>query len=285
MCTRNARRRKIRQIVASEVMRKYLRGTSFQWTPEENEARFFASLRHPNELRKLWKTNKSFQKNAGEAITRCLVALETTGVDSDTQELSALWVESFDEDNEFDADSDDSSVANSDIQSTSNNIGNFDPPLEEWVVTLFRSEHTWSGFLQDSEEIMTLAIFNTNCLEFHDTTGLGRRCSQPPGFPVLKTALWINEAIIENNCLKREQQDPKGKFERNAKQSKKGTRLHLGNQGTLEIVQKATEACPLVVEWGQVPSKLSKEVKNIGVRKIFLGKNEEMAHQEYMKGS
>lgn len=96
---------------------------------------------------KLWESDKSFQKNAGDAITRCLVALETTGVDSDTQELSTLWVESFDDDNEFDADFDDGSVAYSDIQSTGNSIAKFDPPLEEWVITQFRSEREYPFYL------------------------------------------------------------------------------------------------------------------------------------------
>ncbi|KAL5326636.1 hypothetical protein ACEPPN_004323 [Leptodophora sp. 'Broadleaf-Isolate-01'] len=38
------------------------------------------------------------------------------------------------------------------------------------------SEHTWAGFLEDSEESLTMAILGTNCLDF-DHGGYGRRCS------------------------------------------------------------------------------------------------------------
>ncbi|EPE35581.1 C2H2 and C2HC zinc finger [Glarea lozoyensis ATCC 20868] len=318
LCTRNARRRKIRQILASQTMRKYLRGSSFQWLSDDVETRFYESLKSKEAQRALWKSDPSVRKNVGDAISRCLETLETTGVDNDTKELNALWVETFDDVDDADEDSDEEFgpgcqvEPNGQLNGTNGTNGilqsspaEADAPVEEWIVTLFRSEHTWSGFLQDSEEIMTMAIFDTTCLDFSGTDyGRGcpslhhrcnQKCTEPcsfhmcprpsSGFPVLKTSLWINEAILDSKCLTRSEADAKGRFEWNARQSGTGTKLSLGDQGSLKVLAKATESCPLIVEWNGVTSKLGKEVKNVGINKTMFGKGAVMDHGEYMKGS
>ncbi|EHK96617.1 hypothetical protein M7I_7667 [Glarea lozoyensis 74030] len=204
LCTRNARRRKIRQILASQTMRKYLRGSSFQWLSDDVETRFYESLKSKEAQRALWKSDPSVRKNVGDAISRCLETLETTGVDNDTKELNALWVETFDDVDDADEDSDE---------------------------------------------------------EFG------------PG------------SILDSKCLTRSEADAKGRFEWNARQSGTGTKLSLGDQGSLKVLAKATESCPLIVEWNGVTSKLGKEVKNVGINKTMFGKGAVMDHGEYMKGS
>jgi hypothetical protein len=83
--------------------------------------------------------------------------------------------------------------------------------VEEVIVTLFRSEYTWTGFLRDSPETITMAIVTSSCVEATDDCALGRRCKRGwwedgkyitvRGFPVIQTSLFVNEAILESSQL------------------------------------------------------------------------------------
>ena len=117
--------------------------------------------------------------NIGDAISTCLDALEETGIDEDSGELNALWVESFDIEGDLDGESDDDTSTSRTIlrQVTTDTCELYLSFCEEYIAKLFRSEYTWTGFLQDSEESLTIAIVGMTCLDFIHQNGYGRRCT------------------------------------------------------------------------------------------------------------
>jgi hypothetical protein len=76
--------------------------------------------------------------------------------------------------------------------------------VEDMIVSLHRSEYTWTPFLMDSPKIITIAIITTSCLEATDDPKWGRRyqrgwqeCGKSVkvrGYPVLATSLFVNES-------------------------------------------------------------------------------------------
>ncbi|KAM3155336.1 hypothetical protein ABEW05_004142 [Botrytis cinerea] len=317
LCSRNARRRRLLNILASDTMINYLHAISFTWDKGVCEASYFKALRCPKSFRKFWKAHKDWQTNIGDAISKCLDALEETGIDEDNQELSAFWVESFDTEGDSDGEDDDNSVGQPDltkdnatgggIQSVVQNSiasGLPTPPnslvsldldkfFEEWVVTLFRSEHTWTGFLEDSEESSTMVVVGKECLDFHDQDGFGRCCflaAKTKGYSVLQTSLQINESLLSNCSAKLKQEKVDScKTVWNAQELKRGTTFCLGNHGTLEVISGSSKLCPTVVEWkgvkgGKTVGGILKEVKNVGVNENLLGKGTEKHHKEFIRG-
>ncbi|KAJ8069538.1 hypothetical protein OCU04_003188 [Sclerotinia nivalis] len=320
LCSRNARRRRLLNILASDTMVNYLHAISFVWGAGVCERTYLKALRCPKSFRKFWKAHKEWQPNIGDAISKCLDALEETGIDEDNQELSAFWVESFDavgdSDGEDDDDflgqpdatkDDDSDHGNQSAVQVTTATGIPTPPkslisldsdsckfFEEWIVTLFRSEHTWTGFLEDSEKSLTMAVVGMNCLDFHDRDGFGRCCSllsKPKGYPVLQTSLQINESLLSGYLgkLKQEKVDGGRKIIWNARELKRGTTFCLGNHGRLEVISGPSKLCPVVVEWmgvkgGKIVGGLMKEMKNVGVNENLFGKGVEKHHKEFIRG-
>jgi len=301
-CTKNARRRRLMHLLSSETMRNYLSTISFNWVSEACEHAYFKALRCPKSFRRFWKDHKEWQENVGNAISICLDALEETGIDEDSGELSALWVESFDEQGESDGESDaeedkedeeDSPPRALTCQATTLEKQMDSRFCEEHIVTLFRSEHTWTGFLHDSEESLTMAIVGMTCLDFLHENGYGRRCagqralttSTSNGFAVLQTSLKLNESILKSEKLKQEKVDSGRKIIWDAKELKRGTAFTLGNHGTLKVITAATRTCPTVAEWSGVKSEILKEVKNVAINEKMLGRPGERHHCEYIRGS
>ena len=93
---------------------------------------------------------KDWRRSAGDAISLCLDSLQVTGVDEDNGGLSAFWADTFEDEK-------------------------YSPPVEEWIVTLSRNEHTWTRFMHDSPEVLTMAVMDPRCFDFNDLAGLGRR--------------------------------------------------------------------------------------------------------------
>ncbi|PQE30331.1 hypothetical protein CJF32_00008233 [Rutstroemia sp. NJR-2017a WRK4] len=304
LCSRNARRRRLLNILSSNTMVNYLHGISFSWISDKCKEAYLKALRCPKSFRKFWKTHKEWQENIGDAISKCLDALDETGIDEDSQELSAFWVESFDEDGDSDGEADDDSVGQPDPTDSDDDSARYlaalpTPPdstlasqcskfFEEWIVTLFRSEHTWTGFLQDSEESLTMAVVEMTCLDFHDQDGFGRNCSLSPkakGYPVLQTSLHVNESIISSCKLTQEKVSSGQQTIWNARELKRGTSLALGNHGNLEVLSPSSKLCPLIVEWKGVKSELLKEVKNVAINEKLLGRGAEKHHHEFIRGT
>jgi hypothetical protein len=166
---------------------------------------------------------------------------------------------------------------------------------EEHIVTLFGSEHTWTGFLQDSEESLTMAILGMTCLDFIHENGYGRRCeaqraiandtSKSKGFAVLQTSLKLNESILKYEKLKQEKVVNARRTIWDAKDLKRGTSFSLGNHGTLKVLSGSTRTCPVIAEWSAVKSEIMKEVQNVAINEKLLGRNAERHHCEYIRGS
>ncbi|KAF8862986.1 hypothetical protein BDZ45DRAFT_146290 [Acephala macrosclerotiorum] len=293
LCTGNARRRRLLHLLGSPSMQNYLRGISFRWVSEACEHAYFKALRCPKSFRKFWKANPEYEENVGDAISKCLDALEETGIDEDSRELRGLWVEAFDAEGESDGESEDESDDESQpaaplllVPAITHPVSSF---FEEWIVTLFRSEHTWAGFLGDSEESLTMAIVGMTCLDF-DYRGYGRRCSQAPsianpkGYPVLQTSLKLNESILKGEKLKQEKVENGSKTIWNARELKKGTSFPLGDYGALKVLDAASRTCPAIMEWSGIKSETLREVKNVAINEKLLGKNAERHHREYIRG-
>ena len=296
LCTRNARRRRLLHVLGSSTMHNYLRGISFTWISEAVEYGYSKALRSPKHFRLFWKSLTPDQlENVGDAISICLDALEETGIDSDSRELRALWIESFDTQGDSDGESDDESNEDqSPVQPPSIDITQTRPNFfEEWIVTLFKSEHTWTGFLGDSEECLTMAILSTACLDF-DHADFGRHCSTMytstrvsklfKGYPVLQTSLQINTELLSKSKLKPEFVSNDQTTVWNAKDLKEGTTFCLGDHGTLKVLTAASLTCPTITEWTGVKSEIAREVKNVAFNEKLLSRPKEKHHREHIRG-
>ncbi|CAG8956016.1 hypothetical protein HYFRA_00008872 [Hymenoscyphus fraxineus] len=290
LCTGNARRRRLLHLLGSPTIRNYLRGIAFPWISKECEYSYFKALRCPKSFRRFWKGNPDYRDNVGNAISTCLDALEETGVNEESRELRGLWVDSFDSDGESDGESDDGGDCQSSTPGPDKQLSCF---FEEWIVTLFRSEYTWTGFLEDSEESLTMAVVGMACLDF-DHGGYGRRCSQAfctakksssRGYPVLQTSLQLNDSILKSEKLKCGKLDRAGKVVWDATDVKKGTSFSLGDHGTMKVLTPPSDTCPLIVEWNGVKSETLKEVKNVAINEKLLGRNAERHHREHIRGT
>jgi len=200
LCTKNARRIQLLHILRSQGLRRYLKTICFQWIDRECETAYFEALKDRRSFRKFWKEHPEWQLNIGDAINECFIALEETGVDERDDELLALWVEEFEDDTECEE----------------NNSGCNFVAAEEHLIILRRSEHNWTGMLKDSPECLTMAVAEDICLDCNDSNNFGMRCQGlrfsedgkvarrfSPGYPVLQTAILINENLLEE-CFQRQ---------------------------------------------------------------------------------
>ena len=324
LCTQNARRRRLLEILQTETVRKYLSSISFEWINETCKRRYFQSLTDPKSFRQFWKRHPAYRPCVGDAISICLDALQETGINEQNGELSALWVSSFEEEEDSEAEDvatydkslttrDQNRQASTNTQrgcdkdqkargSNQETSGQPQIPccdfeaVEEWIVTHFRSEHTWTGFLHDSTSCLTMAVMESGCLDLPDTLTFGRRCQfqsqsgrpqgrngtakQQAGFPVLQTALQLNESILKNEGLQCKSQSW------DVSAVKKNTRFDLGEQGSLTVYAKASPfpRAPLIMEWSSVKSKKWHELKDVSINEDLLGKCPDKHHQEYIRG-
>ncbi len=141
-CTYNARRRRLISLLSSKTMMNHLRNGALTWNSPECEQSFYAALESPDHkaFRKLYLSQKSWQFDLGKAITHCIDALARTGTDDEG--LNLHWVP------------------------------NSEPGHR---VRLRLHEHSWIGFLKDTENCCTMAILENECLELPDSAQ-GRKC-------------------------------------------------------------------------------------------------------------
>ncbi|QSZ36241.1 hypothetical protein DSL72_007367 [Monilinia vaccinii-corymbosi] len=278
-------------------MVNYLHAISFTWNSEVSKHAYLKALRCPKSFRKFWSERKKWQSNIGDAISTCLDALEETGIDSDGEYDESIGKPESSKGDDSD-DGNTSTIQTATAAPLPNSLISVNSDtcrfFEEWVVTLFRSEHTWTGFLEDFEDSLTMAVVGMNCLDFHDQNGSGRRCSlssQSKGYPVLQTSLQINESLLSGSSTrpKKEKVDSDGKTIWNARELKRGTMFRLGNHGALEVVSGSSELCPVVLEWkglrgGKSVGGILKEMKNVGINKSLLGRGVELHHKEFIRG-
>jgi hypothetical protein len=258
-------------------MRNYLAGVSFDWISDECKESFFSSLENCRDFRFFWNKCREWRQSAGDAISLCLEALQSTGVDADNGELSAFWVESFE-----------------DKQNT------LEDHFEEWMVTLSRREHSWTRFLKDTHDCLTMAAMSSSCLDLDGTAGWGRSCRQVVGkneepkiditltFPVLQTAVLINESLVsrlvKQGQLRLEKSDCEEPCSWDISGLKRGTKFSLGEQGTLTVYTISGCGSALVVKWDPVLSQTLHEFINVGIKGNTLGTHVEGHHREYIRG-
>ncbi|KAK2599043.1 hypothetical protein QQS21_005510 [Conoideocrella luteorostrata] len=172
-CTLNARRRRLISIIGSQTMRKYLESCSVRWVSQECREAFFKSLEPADHTAfyRLWREHEAddgWRKSMGKAISLCLDVLSETGDKS--RGFDIFWVHGT--------------------------------PAGQSMVTLSPSEHTWVGFLKDSPDCCTMAVFENVCLEM-DKYAV-RRCRKimetetaiSATYTVLQTKICFNEDLV-----------------------------------------------------------------------------------------
>ena len=176
-------------------------------------------------------------------------------------------------------------------------------------MSLFRSEHTWTRFLKDTREILTMAIVEDNCLECSQKHG--RRCAADrvtahgkvlrwgTGYPALQTSLEINELLLKDEGI--EKVKPEGERPYwDVTEVKRKTRLLLGDQGVLEVFENPNQGQhssrkgkskhttqsteirhPLIMDWSWIKSDTLQELSDMDKQQTFYGSNPKEHHVEY----
>ncbi|KAF4630076.1 hypothetical protein G7Y89_g8065 [Cudoniella acicularis] len=281
LCTRNALRTRLLDVLHSRTMRNYLKSVSFDWTSPELEAEYFSALENRRSFRHFWKNcAKGDQETVGNAISLCFDELQHTGVNPDNRHLDVLWVEAF-ETSDFEDDEDDGAASI---------IGPCDLLPESNMISLFRSEFTWTGLIKDSMDCCTMAVMAIACLSYNDRHHFGRRCRRFAtegkfGYPVMKTSLSINKTILKDEGLQAEEDPSSRTTVWNVESVKKGAEFHLGDHGKLTVRRKLSHRPILEMEWQPCLSETVQEVKNVAGNQMFLGRGVEKHHWEYMQGA
>jgi hypothetical protein len=276
LCTKNARRRSLLDLMSTKSLKSYLESVSFDWASAECKDAFFQSLGDCRKFRAFWNERKDWRQSAGDAISLSLDRLEVTGVNTVSGELRAFWTETF-EDEMMDMDS---------------------TTMEEWIISFPRSELTWTRFLKDTPECLTMAVVNSSCLDLNPRVGWGGRCQNAKGqteglnshrYPFLETAILLNESLIgqliELDHLRKEKSDDDVFQTWKTSSLPISTRFSLGDQGKLRVYRPSTEWCPVVMKWESPSNQTFQQLTSNAVRGIMLGGRSGGHHQEYIKGS
>ena len=147
LCTRNARRRRIIQVLGSEIMLPHIE--RLRWDNAECAKAFKDTLKQDIEaFPKLYISREEWRKELGLAVAQLLNILGSTGV-ADTGDLDVLT--------------------------------SADSPLDpDKTLRLSARRHTWIGFLRDSILCATFAVTTHLCLSFpygrHKCSGQVCRC-------------------------------------------------------------------------------------------------------------
>jgi hypothetical protein len=283
LCTGNAIRTRILDILRSRTIENYLNSVSFEWISLECETAYFTALTIRRLFRQFWAEYPEWRASAGDAISLCLDKLQHTGVDPDNRQLDALWVEAFDVnlgEESFDLNLDD--------DSTNSFSGRTEEPAEELIVSLFRSEYTWTGLVKESMESYAMAVMVTACLDYHNDNCDGRRCQgyafrakSRAGYPVFETSLILNSSLLKDRGLDYEQDNKRWNIDK----VQKSARFDLGDHGTLRVLKKLKCCGRLEMEWTLLFSKIIQEGKNVVGVELILGRGVEKHHRKYISGT
>jgi hypothetical protein len=146
-CTYNSRRIRLIELFGTQTMLNHLLNASIQWTDPECERNFYSALQDSDykAFRRLYKSRRGWQTDLGKAIGCGFDILEDTGktIEGD---LALFWA----------------------------------PDTQPGrKVTLRSRELSWIGFLEETKDSGTLAVLESNCLEFPDRL-LGKKCQRNP---------------------------------------------------------------------------------------------------------
>ncbi|MCJ1226563.1 hypothetical protein MMC12_003216 [Toensbergia leucococca] len=169
-CTRNARRRRLLDILKSDAALDLLREGLFVWASPECERGYLEALESddPKAFSKLYEREREWRKDLGRAVAWCFSTLRDTGL-SRQGDFLAL--------------------------STHNGSS------RAMARVLSSKVHTWVGLLADTNRVATMAVIIASCLEFHRKKG--QRCSVThetlDKYSVLETAIDIQQSASDIN--------------------------------------------------------------------------------------
>lgn len=174
------------------------------------------------------------------------------------------------------------------------------PTYEEWIVSPFRHEPTWTGLLRDSPETATVAIVSGICLCMNHKPIFGEQCclaprGKPngtyvwsPGDPLPETSLLINEDLLKDvglrrcypkaNKRKRSEGTATIKQAWDIKDLRTNSKFSLGIQGSLKLYRRIEDQ--LIMDWS--PALIESWRDGIMNEKFPAKRGHH--HQEYIRG-
>lgn len=146
LCTRNARRRRLIQLLGSETLSRYSKHSLFKWHDLDCQLAFQQALEDedPEAFTGLYLQHEEWRPDIGRAISLLFDALGSSGVMLDGNLEAFVFVEDSN-----------------------------DP---EQVAVFPRDKHTWVNFLKDTVMSATFAMASNTCLSFPHRNGSGQRC-------------------------------------------------------------------------------------------------------------
>jgi hypothetical protein len=261
-CTYNARRRRLVTLLGSNTMMNYLRNGSLSWNSTECKEKFCAALKSSDHraFRNLYMSQKDWQPDLGKAITYCLDGLMETGTNEEG--LNLLWVP--------------------------------DAQPGQRASIKFR-EHSWAGFLKDTEDCCTMAALENKCLEFpnlaeakkcqnqHIRSGLaiGSKADEIIEISVLETSFMLNQNSVPKAMCKVPCRGPHGsssphKYRWSTSSLEEGEKFYFGQKGQLKYI-KSLGNSQILASW-----KSSEEVLE-ALKQKFQRRGPERMHREYIR--
>jgi hypothetical protein len=160
VCTGNARRVSVKDILLMETVQPLLERQSPGWSHTFWGDAFLEALRStdPHAIFKVWKEYRDFRAEMAELVCCILKSLDTTGYEND-RFTAAVFI---------------------------NN--------EESAIVLDRRANEWCTLLKDSYLMAVFAIVDSICLEHHTPTHSTATCNNPKSPTVLQTQIAIENS-------------------------------------------------------------------------------------------
>ncbi|KAI9711488.1 MAG: hypothetical protein M1820_002051 [Bogoriella megaspora] len=164
-CTRNARRRRLKQILNSTTMRNWLEACrNRDHLPCDHAFSEALSSSNPHAFKELYSKHKEWRQDLGQLVSWCLEGLLYSNVDAD-RVLRVLWMPRSD---------------------------------QRYRVKVRHNPNSWTGLLVDTEEMCSMAIMSGKCLhtDYRDAS-ICQAQTLPPGrsnSTIFETAVRVNEA-------------------------------------------------------------------------------------------
>ena len=161
LCTRNARRRRLVDLMGSKTISSYLETARFEWADPTCQCEFRKALLSddPSEFVRLYDNNMGWRRDLGRAVSWFFDALEHTGITPEG-DLATYCM-----------------------------VGDSDDP--DYTTIFPRKQQNWSSFLKDTTTTATFSVSTDTCLAFSKSPGQQcRQCASPhPQHTILQTAV------------------------------------------------------------------------------------------------
>ncbi|KAI9681904.1 MAG: hypothetical protein M1822_006981 [Bathelium mastoideum] len=173
-CSKNARRRRLKQILNSTTMRNWLDACrNRDLLPCDHAFDDALQSSNPRAFRDLYLKHKEWRKDLGQLVSWCLEGLLHSNVDAD-RVFRVLWAPR---------------------------------PEQRYRIKLRHNPHSWTGLLIDTEDMCSMGIMSGRCLhtDYKDASVCQVQGAQPGRLnsTVLETAVTINEAAPRPRGLER----------------------------------------------------------------------------------